>query len=190
MDSIAQAAGRCNREGKRGAEESVVTYFRSENPVPILQRINVEAAREALKGGRSPGDPEMMDRYFACLRSLIGENIDKSGAVKTLREQLLPFETVSKGFHLIDQETFTVYIPLGKGEAACSPLLEGRASREDCRRAGQYSVSIYEKHFRDLLNAGDIQALSGDSAVLTNLSLYDPEMGLSLTSDAGKAEFI
>ena len=190
LDSIAQAAGRCNREGKRGAEESVVTYFRSENPVPILQRINVEAAREALKGGRSPGDPETMDRYFACLRSLIGENIDKSGTVKTLREQLLPFETVSKGFHLIDQETFTVYIPLGEGEAACSPLLEGRASREDCRRAGQYSVSIYEKHFRDLLNAGDIQALSGDSAVLTNLSLYDPEMGLSLTSDAGKAEFI
>ena len=132
----------------------------------------------------------MMDRYFACLRSLIGENIDKSGTVKTLREQLLPFETVSKGFHLIDQETFTVYIPLGEGEAACSPLLEGRASREDCRRAGQYSVSIYEKHFRDLLNAGDIQALSGDSAVLTNLSLYDPEMGLSLTPDAGKAEFI
>ena len=190
LDSIAQAAGRCNREGKRGAEESVVTYFRSENPVPILQRINVEAAREALKGGRSPGDPETMDRYFACLRSLIGKNIDKSGTVKTLREQLLPFETVSKGFHLIDQETFTVYIPLGEGEASCRPLLEGRASREDCRRAGQYSVSIYEKHFRDLLNAGDIQALSGDSAVLTNLSLYDPEMGLSLTSDAGKAEFI
>ena len=177
------------RDGGELSDEALAGELCREKQVLCIVNTR-KAAREALKGGRSPGDPEMMDRYFACLRSLIGENIDKSGTVKTLREQLLPFETVSKGFRLIDQETFTVYIPLGEGEAACSPLLEGRASREDCRRAGQYSVSIYEKHFRDLLNAGDIQALSGDSAVLTNLSLYDPEMGLSLTSDAGKAEFI
>lgn len=190
LDSIAQAAGRCNREGKRKAEESMVTFFESENPVPVLQRVNIQAAHEALKQGGNPGDPETMARYFSSLRSLIGENMDKSGVLKTLREKILPFKTVSDSFHLIDSETFTVYIPIGEGEAVCRPMMEGRANREDYRRAGQYSVSVYERHFRALLNAGDTLPLSDDSAILTNLSLYDPKMGLSLKSDAGKADFI
>lgn len=190
LDSIAQAAGRCNREGKRDAKDSIVTWFQSEHPVPALQKVNLRAAREALAEGGTPGDPETIRRYFTSLRSWIGENMDKSGMLKTLREQLLPFKTVSEAFHLIDENTYTVYIPLGEGEPVCRPLLEARASREDYRRAGQYSVSIYEGHFRDLLNAGDIRPLSEDSAVLTNLSLYDPEMGLSLKSDAGRADFL
>ena len=116
--------------------------------------------------------------------------MDKSGVLKTLREKILPFKTVSDSFHLIDSETFTVYIPIGEGEAVCRPMMEGRANREDYRRAGQYSVSVYERHFRALLNAGDTLPLSDDSAILTNLSLYDSKMGLSLKSDAGKADFI
>ena len=194
LDSIAQAAGRCNREGRRGAQESVVTYFKSSFQIPVLQMQNVRAADEALSGGGDPGNPETMNRYFLSLRSWIGENIDKSDTVKHLRGGIsgcmLPFEAVAKRFHLIDQETFTVYIPMGGGEPACRPLLEGRANREDYRRAGQYGVSVYERHFHALLSAGDIQLLSENSAVLTNLSLYDPAMGLSLKADTGKAEFI
>lgn len=194
LDSIAQAAGRCNREGKREADRSVVTYFRGESPVPILQRINIQAATEALRGNRDPGNLETMQRYFTALRSLIGDGMDKTNAVKALREGLsgclLPFETVAKNFHLIDQETCTVYIPIGEGADICQLLLAGNASRGDYRRAGQYSVSVYEQHYRDLRDAGDIQPITEGAAVLTNLSLYDPEMGLSLKSDAGKAEFI
>lgn len=190
LDSIAQAAGRCNREGKHSSENSVVTFFQSENPVPLLQKINIRAAVEALKGTADPGDPKAIDRYFTSLRSFIGENIDKSETVKTLLEQPLSFETVSRSFHLIDQEMFTVYIPIGEGEAVCRPLTEGRASTEDYRCAGQYSVGIYERHYQSLLMAGDIQPLSDNSAVLTNLSLYDPETGLSTEADSGKAEFI
>ena len=194
LDSIAQAAGRCNREGKRSADSSLVTYFQSENPIPALQRVNIRAAQEALQGSRDPGDPETIQRYFTALRSLIGDRMDKTNAVKTLREGvsgcLFPFETVAKNFRLIDQATCTVYIPIGEGAAACQPLVDGTAKREDYRRAGQFGVSIYEQHYRDLYAAGDILPLTETSAVLANLSLYDPQMGLSLKADPGKAEFV
>lgn len=194
LDSIAQAAGRCNREGKHAAASSVVTYFQGESPAPMLQRINIQAATEALRGGRDPGEPETMQRYFAALRSLIGSEMDKTNTVAALREGLsgcmLPFETVANNFRLIDQNLCTVYIPLGEGIELCQRLLSGGAGREDYRRAGQYSVSIYEQHYRDLWDAGDIQPIADAAAVLTNLNLYDSQMGLSLKSDAGKADFI
>ena len=103
---------------------------------------------------------------------------------------MLPFETVAGRFHLIDQETCTVYLPLGGGEALCQALEAGTACREDYRRAGQYSVGVYARHFAALSRAGDLLPLTPDSAILTNLSLYDPETGLSLQADCGKAEFI
>lgn len=194
LDSIAQAAGRCNREGKNSAADSIVTYFEGEAATPVLQRINIRAAQEALRGKGDPGDPRVMQRYFAALRSLIGNQTDKSKAVEYLRGGfsgcLLPFETVAKSFHFIDQETSTVYIPLGDGAAACQRLLDGNAQREDYRRAGQYSVSVYAQHYRALADSGDILPLTETSAVLTNLSLYDPDLGLSMESDPGKAEFI
>lgn len=190
LDSIAQAAGRCNREGRRSPEASVVTYFQSERSVPVLQRIPIRAAQEALKGGGNPGDQATIERYFRALRSLIGENMDKAAVIKTAQENLLPFETIADAFHFIDTDTHCVYIPLGEGEEACRPLLEGRANRDDYRRAGQYSVNIYPQHFQALWKAGDIRLLSEDSAVLTNPQLYDQALGLSTQADTGKAEFI
>ena len=88
------------------------------------------------------------------------------------------------------QKTYTVYVPLEDGAEICRPVQEKTANREDYRRAGQYGVGIYREHFLKLWQAGDIQQLSDNSAVLTNLSLYDPETGLSTQADAGKAEFI
>lgn len=190
LDSIAQAAGRCNREGRRDPKNSVVTYYKSEHPVPLLQRVPIRAAQEALKESGTPSDPETVCRYFSALRSLIGENIDRSSILKTTQDNLLPFETISRNFHLIDQQTCTIYIPLGEGTELCALLSDGHATREDYRKAGQYSVNIFSQHFQSLWNAGEIKLLSENSAILENLSLYTSQMGLSTKNDVGRAEFI
>ena len=145
------------------------------------------------KGG-APDDPETITRYFSILRTHMRDQTDKQEVVKALREGLsgclLPFETVAHRFHLIDQASCTIYIPIGEGESLCQKLLDKTANREDYRRAGQFSVSVYEQYYRALAAAGDILPLSETEAVLTNPALYDPDMGLSLEADPGKAEFI
>ncbi len=194
LDSILQAAGRCNRNGKRDAAQSVVTIFTGETPAPRLFQQNIKAAREALEGGRDPGDPESIRRYFTTYRSIVGDGLDSGEVVKHLRDGiagcLLPFKAVAEKFRMIDDDSMTVYIPLEDGEELCAKLLSGTAGRETYRKAGRYSVSIYRDHYQSLLNAGDVQPLDEGSGVLVNPALYSMDTGLSLAADTGKAEFI
>ncbi len=194
LDSILQAAGRCNREGKRSADNSIVTIFTGEMRAPTLFRTNIGAAVEALQDDWDPGAPETIQRYFTAYRSLLGNNLDKSNAVEHLSHGIagcrLPFDTVASKFHLIDQATKTVYIPLKDGKALCETLLSGSSTRQTYRRAGRFGVSVYAQHYQMLLAAGDILPLDDESAVLTNTALYHTDTGLSLQADSGRAEFI
>ena len=193
LDSLIQAAGRCNREGKRPADDSLVTYFEAEQAAPPLQQLSIAAAREVLRKEPDVASPETIRAYFSFWRSLVGEQLDKSDAVAHLRNGmqgcLLPFQTVAESFHMIDQSTKAVYLPLDAGEALCQRLLDGAASRQDYRRAGQYAVNVYDAHYQELLLSGDVTPLDEGGGVLTNLSLYDAEQGLSQRAELGKAYF-
>lgn len=197
LDSVMQAAGRCNREGKRSAEDSIVTIFERTELPPLLFRAAIGAAREALGEGRDPAAPETMARYFRSLRSLTGDALDKQGVIKAFTQGIegceFPFRTVAEKFRLIDQNTYTIYIPYGEGAALLQRLQDGECSRELYRKLGRYAVSVYDKHFQALYHTGallTVPALDSDSAILTDMGLYNELMGLSLEADSGKAEFI
>ena len=200
LDSILQAAGRCNREGENSAEESIVTVFERTELPPVLFRTAVGATREALGEDRDPGAPETMDRYFRILRSLSGEALDKQRVVQAFEKGIegceLPFRTVAEKFRLIDQNTYTVYVPYEDGADLVRRLRDGECSRALYRELGCYGVSVYEQHFQALYQAGvlltarEVPALDDRSAILTDMDLYDPAMGLSLEPETGRAEII
>ena len=200
LDSVLQAAGRCNREGTRPAGKSIVTVFERTEPPPVLFRTAIGAAREALAQGRDPAAAETMGLYFRSLRSLAGTALDKHGIVKAFETGIsgcmLPFRTVAEKFHLIDQNTRTVYIPYGAGAELLEQLRTQGGSRHLYRKLGRYAVSVYDQHFQALYNAGalltarEIPALDAESAILTDMDLYSDTMGLSLEPESGKAEFI
>ena len=200
LDSILQAAGRCNREGKWPAEESIVTIFERTELPPLLFRTAVGATRYALEDGRDPAAQETMQRYFCELRALSGETLDKYGIVKAFEDGIsgcaLPFRTVAEKFHFIDENTRTVYVPIGDGAALVEQLKEGECSKGLYRKLGRYAVSVYDRHFEALYAAGalltaqDVPALDGNSAILTDLTLYDERTGLTLEPETGKALLI
>jgi len=187
LDSILQAAGRCNREGKRPAGESVVTIFQSETPPPLLFEIPVAAGRQALNAFSQPDSPEAIRRYFRELLDLKGpEALDQKNILAIMEREAMPFRKISERFHLIDSETMTVYIPIEAGKELAQRLQSGERSRKLFRELGQYGVSIYPQHFEALDRAGDLEILEDGTAILANLALYHENMGLSLTADEGK----
>ena len=200
LDSVLQAAGRCNREGKRAPEESIVTVFERAELPPMLFRTAIGATREALMNSCDIGARETMQNYFDALRSLSGETLDKSGVIKAFEKGIngceLPFRTVAENFHLIDQNTRTVYVPFGGGATLIERLKAGECSKELYRKLGRYAVSVYEPHFQKLYAAGalltarEVPALDEDSAILNDMSLYSEMTGLTLEPEMGKAEFI
>lgn len=191
LDSILQAAGRCNREGKRTAEESIVTIFEGEEAAPPLFSTAIGAGRAVMARHEDMASRDAIHDYFSELLDLKGKEAqDKAQILPLIQSEFFPFRTVAERFHLIDSPTRTVYVPLGEGAEWVERLRSGESSQGLFRRLGQYSVSVYEKHFTALEAAGALEVLENGAAILCDLALYSEETGLSLESDSGKGLFV
>ena len=194
LDSILQAAGRCNREGKRTPETSIVTVFDGVSNVPRILKTNIGATRETLHPGIDPGAPETIARYFRSFRSLTDDRLDRYGVIEALSKGIqgcmLPFRTVADKFRLIDEDTRTIYIPWEKGTELIDRLRKGEQSRSLFRKLGRYGVSVYEQQYSALLTNGVLEELEDGSILLTDPHLYREDLGLMICEETGNGLFI
>ena len=187
LDSILQAAGRCNREGKRPVSESTVTIFRAETAPPQMFSAAISAGQEAMDRYEDLSDPDAVSYYFHSLLDLKGQKAqDQKGILPRIMEGDFPFRTVAERFHLIEEDTCTIYIPIGDSERLVERLRQGERSRQLFRELGQYSVSVYSRQFQKLDEGGVLELLEDGSAVLTDLSLYSNDTGLALDVDSDR----
>ena len=155
--------------------------------------MNIGATEETWKDDTAPDNPDTVRRYFEALLSLKGKTLDKSGMIEAFEDlrsgNLMPFRTAAEHFHLIDDATKTVYIPLGEGEGLTRQLRFGEHTRKLYRQLGQYAVNVYERQYRELLLSGALEAVDDNSGILLTPDVYSRETGLPLEI-AGGAAFI
>lgn len=191
LDSIIQAAGRCNREGKNPIEDSIVTVFHPETPAPSIFSIPIGAARQAMRSSEPLDAPVTIRRYFQALLDLKGPSeLDRKNILGKLGGNTLAFADAAKEFRFIETDTRTVYIPHPGIEAELRDLRCGICTKQEFRTLGRYAVNIYPQHYTALVEAGDILPLENGAAILENIKLYSEETGLSLEADYGKGFFI
>ena len=198
LDSLLQTAGRCNREGRRGAEESIVYRFRlDECSTPQMLKQNVSALDYTARHQSMLDTPKAIKAYFEELLELRGmpsdlsvpNAIDKHGILdaflRGIRGCQLPFAQVAEEFRLIENAARTVYLPVGEGAALCEQLRSGHVTRTLLRKLGVYSVSCYKDQFDKLDAAGALELRPDGSAILTDTSCYSEKTGLAMDVETG-----
>lgn len=187
LDSVIQAAGRCNREGRRSAQESVVSVFSSEErwagKVPKALMRPADAAAEVAQDQVDIASPEAIGQYFARLYKLSGSTLDREGIVEMLDASgnTPVFERAAQSFRLIEEGTRSILVPQEPEAQTCARRLRaGERGRGLLRRSAAYCVSVYDQDYEALLAAGQLEVLDDQFAVLKDLSCYDADKGLCI----------
>ncbi len=193
VDSIIQAAGRCNREGRRPFSECFTYIFKLDirETVPG-QRQQIEVAESLLSDNRSLEELETVKRYFEILYHFRGESLDKKEILKKFDRGNFQFSSVGREFRLIEENTKTILIPKEEDAQKILEQLKIKGfTKELLRKMGQYCVNVYENDFQKMFAAGMLNGISEDLKddyfVLRDMEKYMDEMGLDLSVGYGEA---
>jgi CRISPR-associated endonuclease/helicase Cas3 len=192
LDSIAQAAGRCNREGL--LERGQVHVFVPPKPAPPgLLRMAEQAAIGVLDGWQGkPLDRALFRPYFE--RLYRSAHLDAKGINGLLKIDNDSFGCVglrraAEAFQLIDNEETgyrSVYVPYRcpdqpeAFETLIGSLRKNGPARWLMRKLQRYAVSLPGHQFRVLLDRRDIEEVTPGLFVLRSEAQYDAVLGLKL----------
>lgn len=187
LDSILQAAGRCNREGKRSREESAVHLFHFDETPPRMFAQNVYAMKKVMDEYVDIASPQAIKAYFYHLLFALGEQALDEKQILSQSERLL-FEEIATSFRMVDQQTIPVYIPTEENRSELQLLREGGCSRAMLLRLGRSAVNVYPQHFQALRSVLD-SPMGEQFGILMDSRQYDPECGLRLEPELGNLWF-
>lgn len=183
VDSIAQAAGRCNREGH--PDRGQVFVFETDHDPRGDLRTRREKGEEVAGLHDDLLGLAAVEHYFELLYWSRKDEWDRHGIMgrfsinkKGLHAQ---FRQVASDYRLIPDEQQPVIVPYGrKGRRLIRDLtsMAEPPGRGFARRAQRFTVSVYPWHLERLREAGLVSQYHDRFWVLDSLEAYDEHLGL------------
>lgn len=196
FDSIAQAAGRCNRENKLaaiGKKGKVVVFVPPNSAPPGLLLKGEHACKNILRNNNVEElSPQLFTKYFQQLYASLNE-VDKARFYDRLVRDAPTFEfqfrTLAQNFHLIEdrQQSIVVWYTNPKtgndSRKTIEQLRHGGANRKMARKLQRFLVNVHFKSFERICRLGYVEEVSG-YWVQASEDLYKPGLGLQLDESA------
>jgi len=200
IDSIVQAAGRCNRENK--LEKGIVYVFEPENKyfkhMPNSLKRPLEVAKGIMKRYEDILSPEAIKAYFDDLYKFEGqEGLDVYNIYKAMEDGAekcsfdFNFKQVSHQFKLIDENTVPIIIGYDeKAEELIHKLRYVNEYKSILRAIQPYIVNVYENEFKEMNGAGLIEIINDGIFVMRDKKRYNEQTGLEFYTESGVAIFV
>ncbi len=188
MDSIAQAAGRCNREGRRKIGDVFVyepekipsvSYFQHtcQCAKPLIDRF----AEEFLA-------PECIQAYFNDYFWINHDRMDKDDILGKCRAGAqkceFPFEDIAD-FKMIDSANQAIVIAIDEKAVKLADQLKYIENKQSIlRKLQKYTVQVYQNQFFELKEW--LEEVHPGFFILKNSEIYSKETGLKCQSPEGQ----
>lgn len=205
LDSIAQAAGRCNRNGEEEKTKKVYLVNIADEDLSFLPDIKCGAditwrilaeKRNDLLG------PDVLERYYkeyynkqksrmdyslksgSSLYDFLSVNQKGTYACLNKGEKDLPalrqaFRSSGKQFSVIAQQTISIVVPYGEGKELLKKYKKAGIKEKNrlLRQLGKYSISIYYWQLKKLVEQGALK-MEDDQMWILNTQFYSEKSGV------------
>lgn len=183
LDSIAQAAGRCNREGKESLGKVTVFVPPSSAPRGLLRK-GEDAMKAFIHQKKDPLAPESYPDYFTSFYSRMNENGDHWLQDRLIKDvPNIHFRTAGKEFQLIDdQASRPVFVRYKESPLLLTELQKIGPHRILMRKLQRFTVNISKYQFDTMLMDGRLEKVREDFYA-QGMIKYDPLFGLDIFSE-------
>lgn len=185
LDSVLQAGGRCNREGKR-KQGQVIVFSLEENRYQYSRDVRGEITKGLFQEFSSISSLHCIETYYERWLQLQSKEISKHSLKQYFPNGIsaqsiasIPFRQYAEDFSIISSHQISVVIPQDeKSSFLITELLQNHFVSE--RSLQKYMAAVSPSDLQSLAEQHAVKQVQNGIWVLTNPSYYNVEIGVLL----------
>lgn len=177
LDSILQAGGRCNREGKRKTAD-VYVFDLAEETKQAASDEKSNLTKGLLEKYTDISDVHCISEYYSRLFFMKKEDIQKNTMHQECSDiSSIPFKKYADKFELIDSRTVSLVAPRDEQSEKMIEQMKYTKSG-NARKLQNYTCSLRQKELEDLIRQHAADDYGTGIYCLTNADYYDENKGV------------
>mgnify|MGYP001149728205 CR=1 FL=1 len=178
LDSVLQAGGRCNREGKR--TRANVYIFEISGEKRNSQDVRSNITKGIIERYKDISCQQSIREYYERLLFMRQGEIQRYTISQECSNIFsIPFRKYAEEFELINSKIVSIVVPRDKeSQEMAESLRFAGASVNLGRKLQKYTCSVYQKELDDLISQHVVDSFGTGISCLTNMDYYDDEIGI------------